>query len=482
MALLLTVCASMAQGQSPVDSGRTASASPAAIVTNDSTGSFAGRVVQGDGTPVAGAVVSVVGAPDSVLTTTDGHFALRRVPLGARMVSVRRIGFAVKRFALTIAPGTATDVTITMTKFVPLLPTVTTTAEERAAYRSVGFDQRMKMGQGQFLTYDQIIQKQPTHFTDLLQGMRGIRFRQNPNAGMGASVEGTRGMGSCVSYAVDGVRQNLIEERTSAGERPESPDNLIEASAIGAVEVYTTAERPPEFNSTIETPDEAPSGGDVSSVGSDLGPTAPYSPGLTLPGKGGAISFNQQCVLVSIWTRNRLGLVGAQETPKGRAANTTLGKEPTRAVTTFAADSGCSPPRPRDTTDLLIYATVVGTRPDPMSETAWADYKYKVLKAIDQWADLPSELFLPSFSLPVSSQAKPGTSSNKNAPEVFVTPSLSTVLAFSLDSSGALLRARVQPRRSPTVRIRRALRCLSRRERRGRFRTCRAACVLLHST
>ena len=46
-----------------------------------------------------------------------------------------------------------------MTQFIPVLPTVTTTARERAAYQSVGFEQRMRMGNGQFLTYEQIVEE-----------------------------------------------------------------------------------------------------------------------------------------------------------------------------------------------------------------------------------------------------------------------------------------------------------------------------------
>ena len=418
MALVLVLCALIAHGQSAIDSGRAVPATRPATLTKDSTGWLAGRVVQGDGAPVAGAVVSVVGASDSALTASDGHFELHWLPFGAHMVTVRRLGFAMKRFALTIAPGVTPDVAITMTRFVPVLPTVTTTAEERAAYRSVGFDTRMKAGIGQFLTYEQITKKQPGQLTDLLQGMNGIHVWQSPYAGIGMSVEGTRGPGSCVTYVIDGIQQNRILELTPAGKVPESPDNLIEASQIGAMEVYESSERPAGFGGMIQNPEEQ----------------LPRGPNL-IPG--------QQCVLVMIWTRARLGLVGAQETPSGKTANNTMQKEPTRAVTTFALDSSCSPPPPRDTTDLLVYATVVGARPDAMSDAAWADYKYHVLVAIDRWAELPSELFLPSFSLPVSPQGQRGTASGGGGSEVLVAPSLSTVLAFSLDSSGALTRARV---------------------------------------
>ncbi len=78
-----------------------------------------------------------------------------------------------------------------------------------------------------------------------------------------------------------------------------------------------------------------------------------------------------------------------------------------------------------------------------MSDKAWAEYKYGVLAALDRWAELPSELFLPTFSLPVAPQAKRRTSADGGGSDIAVTPSLSTVLAFSLDSDGTLAGARV---------------------------------------
>ncbi len=302
-----------------------------------------------------------------------------------------------------------------MMRFVPVLPTVTTTAEERAAYRSVGFDQRMKAGMGQFLTYDQIVRKQASYFTDVLRQMRGITVRPGADPDDDAVV-GTRGPGSCVTFVVDGVPQLLGQ----------TPNHAIDLNAVGAVEVYSSAERPGEFGGMMESE-----------------PPTDAAPGLTLSGSaagggknGGTVIVGQQCVLVAVWTRARLGLVAADTTPTKAAASNTLGKEPTRAVTTFALDSSCSPSPPRDTIDLLVYATVQGTSPDRMSDSAWADYKYRVLTAVDQWAELPSELFLPSFSRPESRQAGARQ-------DLEVTPSLSTVLAFTLNATGGLKRVRV---------------------------------------
>jgi hypothetical protein len=411
-ALVVALCASMAHGQSLTDSGRSASAGRAATLTNDSVGSFAGKVVQGNGTPLAGAVVSVFGASDSALTTSEGHFELHRLPFGAHMVSVRRLGFAVKRFALTITPDVAPEVTITMTPFVPILPTVTTTAEERAAYDKVGFYQRMQMGVGQFMTYDQIVRKQASSFTDLLRQMRGIDVVPPPGAPVADedNLVGTRGVGSCVSYVVDGMPQHLVNG--------ESPNRVIAPSDLGAIEVYSSAERPAGFGGMEEHPSPPP-GAPLPTVGLD----------------------RQQCELVMVWTRTQLGLVGMRPSDGATRESSSLsaaGTKVTRGVTNFALDSTCKPPAAADTTLLLVYATIQGSAPRAVSDSVWKDYTARVQGAVDRWADLPSEVFLPSFSLPIY-----GLPSGGGHPEQEVMPALSTVLAFTLDGSGGLKNARI---------------------------------------
>jgi len=78
-----------------------------------------------------------------------------------------------------------------------------------------------------------------------------------------------------------------------------------------------------------------------------------------------------------------------------------------------------------------------------MADTAWAQYKGRVLAALDRWSALPSELFLPSFGLPFARRAGPeGAGAGAHA-DLAVTPTLSTVLLFTLDATGALRNADV---------------------------------------
>jgi len=353
------------------------------------------------------------GTTDSAVTNTDGRFAVRNARPGAYMVSIRRVGFRPERFDATLATGQTRDATVILTRFVPVLSTVTTTATKREAYRQSEFDRRMRAGVGQFLTYAQIVRRQPMCFTDLLHQLRGIWVMGScPPA---AGVTGTRGVGSCVSYAVDGAPVHLL-----AGE---SPDEQIDVSQVGAVEVYSSAERPGGFGVMEEHP--------------------PAAPGAPTPN---ARFDLQQCVLVAVWTRSWLGLVGLPAAGAGTASRGRTSETPsdvTRGRTVLAPDSVCRPVPARDTTDLLVYATVEGVPPRPMADTAWAQYKGRVLAALDRWAALPTELFLPTFGLAFVERPSPGGAARGTYQELDVTPALSTVLLFTLDAGGALRSADV---------------------------------------
>jgi hypothetical protein len=114
------------------------------------------------------------------------------------------------------------------------------------------------------------------------------------------------------------------------------------------------------------------------------------------------------------------------------ASDATLGQP------VFGGDPRCPPPPAQDTTDLVLYATVEGSPPGPMPDTAWSGYKGRVLAALDRVAALPTELALPAFGIPFPLRGG-GSARGRLA----IAPTLSNVVGFTLDGRGALTSARV---------------------------------------
>lgn len=386
--------------------------------TDASRPMLVGRVLQSDGIPVGRAVVTLLGTRDSAVTTGDGHFVLRTATPGAYMVSVRGLGLRPERFVATLSQRPGRDLLISMDRPVPVLATVTTTTDPTRSGQT-GFDKRRAMGVGQFLTYDQIQSKHAAAFSQLLQTLGGVAVMSS-SLQPGGVTTGSRGPGSCVSYVVDGVPQlQLMEHTVTNGViGGESPDNLIDVSQVGAIEVYSSAERPAEFQSMQEHP---------------------MQPGAALPKVG---LDRQQCALVVVWTKSKVGVPSGGTPAKSAAAGVTTGDE-TRVNAVFGEDSACGTRPVPSTVDAVIYATLQGTPSRPVADSVWSDYAARVLRAVHRWAVLPSELTLPVFGVVGAKRAADGDEPHR-APQLRdVAPTLSSVIGFTIDSAGALAEAHV---------------------------------------
>ena len=389
------------------DTGRARRAStdtaPAALT-------LVGTVTDASGAAVPSAVAALIGTDDTTVTDDSGRFVLHAPRSGAYMLSVRRLGFAPQRLAISFSPEHPGRASVTLSRTVPVLPTVTTTAAERRGYRDVGFDDRMRAGLGYFLTYDQIVRKQATGFGELLKGIPGLVLQYSPDPSRPGWIVKSRSSG-CVSYMVDGqpiaaVKPSIAvakpNEPLGVGNPigtvliPDSPDKFIDADAAGAIEVYDSSERPTQF------------------------------------GRG-------SCALVVVWTRTRLGLpVSAMS-----ADNTPANDAPVvRGAPTLDANAACPLPTAADTMNFPIYAILEGRPSGPVAEKVWTAYTDSVLSVLDRWSVLPTDLGLPTFGPPFTTDADAG-GRNAKAGVGDVAPTLSSVFVFTLDSSGSLTGARV---------------------------------------
>jgi hypothetical protein len=393
------------QGEHDSAPARQVAAAPAAAAAPPPVRGLVGRVIEANGTPVAGATLGLYGVADTTVTSDSGGFAVADAPVGAHTLWVRRLGFEGMRVPVTVSREHPRPIVVTLARAVPVLATVVTTAEARSAMKDVGLDRRMRAGQGQFLTYEQIERRHAASVSQLLQGMRGIRILQRPWE-FETSVVGTRGAGSCVSYSVDGIPQSVVSDHDI--------DNITDPSEIGAIEVYSSAERPPGMGGLEERP---------------------------LPDPRQALpvidTAGQQCVLVVIWTRSKLGL-GPRATPTQAA-----GIHGTRARPVFPAGSLCEVRPAEDTIEVALYAALQAEGAPAVPDTAWTHYERRVLDAIRGAFVMPSDLPISVFGYAFAMAGGAAGVPTSRVPSLAVAPGLSGVIAFTLDSVGALGKVRV---------------------------------------
>jgi hypothetical protein len=219
----------------------------ASLIAATSLGAQAPRALVGlvrdsSGHGIPGAEVRARGNVVVAISDDSGRFHVPQMPLGARGVFVRRLGFAPQRAPIeTSASGTIDSVLVVLNAVAHPLPGVVAMEPHDSLSRKVlaEFWARRARGFGKFVTRDEIEQRGASRFVDVVrstpsvsimsyQGRQEIRFR-------GAAL-GSISRDCPPQYWVDGIPL----ERGSAEEF--TPEN------VEAIELYASpATTPPQF-------------------------------------------------------------------------------------------------------------------------------------------------------------------------------------------------------------------------------------------
>ncbi|GIW50959.1 MAG: hypothetical protein KatS3mg081_0314 [Gemmatimonadales bacterium] len=220
-------------------------------------GFILGVVIDGSsGEPLANAIVSLTGLDIQAVSSRDGNFRLEGVPPGTHGLVVRRIGYEVLERAVTVRGGDTVRLVggVLALKALPfVLDTMVVRGEREEEWilEQVGFNERRKMGFGDFVTRREFEPYFPAEIADVLKRFSSLGVRPNPNylrPWRGGQTDPRRwivGHGdSCPAlfflngvFIGDGSRVDL--------------ESLLDVNQIEAIEVYTgTAQIPVIFNRT----------------------------------------------------------------------------------------------------------------------------------------------------------------------------------------------------------------------------------------
>jgi hypothetical protein len=194
--------------------------------------------------PIGRAQVRLFGTSRSATTDAQGEFRLADVPTGTQGFEIVALGYLPRRFRADVTANTPM-VRMTMNKIATVLDSMRIVASRRQygdRYRE--FDDRKRLGVGQYITLDDIQRKHPFVTTDLLRQMSGFAvvggrdgrqtLAQNRGVstllGMTGSATGT----ACPQVFLDGVPTSLDID--------EIPPNVIYG-----IEVYRGGQEPPRY-------------------------------------------------------------------------------------------------------------------------------------------------------------------------------------------------------------------------------------------
>ena len=223
----------------------------ASLIATTSLGAQAPRALVGlvrdsAGHGIPGAEVRARGNVVVAITNDSGRFHVAQMPIGARGVFVRRLGFAPQRAPIrTSLEGSIDSVDVVLTAVVQSLAAVVAQDPHDSLSRKVlaEFWERRARGFGKFVTRDEIERKGASRFVDVVRSVSGlsimnyrgrqeIRFR-------GAAI----GSANCPpQYWIDGIPLQ------SGSAEEISPEN------VEAIELYASpATTPPQFSTRNPT-------------------------------------------------------------------------------------------------------------------------------------------------------------------------------------------------------------------------------------
>jgi hypothetical protein len=235
-----------------------------------------GRVVsKTTKTALSGAEVDLAPGARRIVSDDSGRFRFDEVAVGNGTIIVKRIGFTPESVYFTVGDKEDLDVVVELTQSVQSLDTVTIAARENSipTGRLAGFYERQKLGHGRFMEVKDLEQHLHRRLGDILTGrIAGTRLvrsgrggnaayiattRSTPNAllsGPGAmSPGGARLPPPCyASVYVDGTVVFTSGQERNAS-RPDDvlfDINSIDPSHLSAIEFYTSAQVPAQYNKT----------------------------------------------------------------------------------------------------------------------------------------------------------------------------------------------------------------------------------------
>ena len=203
------------------------------------TARVTGKVVNRSGAPVANARIGLMGSSAATLTKANGEFTLDSLPAGTQALVVRQLGYSPTEVPVELSSRAPARVTVRLGVMVPQLSPVEVVSRREQGLQKVGFlDRKRTSAGGYFITPEQLEQRKPLKFTDVLRTTPGIRVQESNGQAMITSTRSAQGNG-CVTVYVDGAPWQQLD--------PGDLDTFVQPNEVAAIEVYNGVSVPAQF-------------------------------------------------------------------------------------------------------------------------------------------------------------------------------------------------------------------------------------------
>ena len=198
--------------------------------------------------PLVSADISVVGTAARVVTGENGRFRMLQVPPGQYLIVVRRIGFAPTSGIIDVRDNDTLRLTYSLTRSNSLLDTLRI-KERRVGMRMLGFEKRRLIGQGQFITQDELDRRGSREALDYLRNTRSVEVSRITDQQFAGTVALSRREGGSLTGEGSGACPMQILLDGIVLPRFFNLDLLPPPRQIAGIEIYSgPATTPPEFS------------------------------------------------------------------------------------------------------------------------------------------------------------------------------------------------------------------------------------------
>jgi hypothetical protein len=138
------------------------------------------------------ATASIMGSSIQVVTGANGRFRILALPAGQYILVVRRLGYAPTSTALNVTGGDTLHLSFALEKIATALDTVVVAAKQ-TSWRAAEFEERRKLGFGQFISQADIEKRNALYVGDLVRTLLSVDVKE----GRGSQIAYSHREGNC---------------------------------------------------------------------------------------------------------------------------------------------------------------------------------------------------------------------------------------------------------------------------------------------
>ena len=193
-----------------------------------------GVVTKPDGSPLANAVVRVIGTGSPTRTSSIGEFTITDAGAGTQSIEALAIGYQPTRRAVRLSESEALEVSFSQAARNVALDTVRVFAGRELPYEVRGIERRWRAGQGKFIDGKTVRDRASMFTTDALRGMSGVEIRPSRTGfGQDVMMHGSGGRLCRATLFMDGMQMDLV------GDGGISIDDYARPEVVAVLEVYS---------------------------------------------------------------------------------------------------------------------------------------------------------------------------------------------------------------------------------------------------